>query len=55
MDLSIITYGMGVHWAKEVMIVPCLRLKRIFLILRTLLPWDQEAVMRDGEKKPIAY
>jgi 2-oxoisovalerate dehydrogenase E1 component len=43
-DLSIITYGMGVHWAQEVLgsMPDC---KADVLDLRTLLPWDKEAVM----------
>lgn len=42
-DISIITYGMGVHWAKEVMTqIP--DYKADILDLRTLLPWDKEAV-----------
>ncbi|GAA0891581.1 dehydrogenase E1 component subunit alpha/beta [Fulvivirga kasyanovii] len=42
-DLSIITYGMGVHWAKEVMqTLP--ELSADILDLRSLLPWDKEAV-----------
>lgn len=42
-QLSIITYGMGVHWALEIT-----RQKEIsadILDLRTLLPWDKEAVL----------
>jgi 2-oxoisovalerate dehydrogenase E1 component len=42
-DLSIITYGMGVHWALEILG----EMKNVtadILDLRTLLPWDQEAV-----------
>ncbi|MFN8343100.1 MAG: dehydrogenase E1 component subunit alpha/beta [Cyclobacteriaceae bacterium] len=39
---SIITYGMGVHWAQEV--VASLGVKADILDLRTLLPWDKEAV-----------
>ena len=43
-DLSIITYGMGVHWAKEIMSsMP--DVSADILDLRTLLPWDKEAVM----------
>jgi len=43
-DLSIITYGMGVHWAKEVLeTLP--GVSADLLDLRSLLPWDQEAVM----------
>jgi 2-oxoisovalerate dehydrogenase E1 component len=41
-ELSIVTYGMGVHWAKEA--VANLGLQADVLDLRTLLPWDQEAV-----------
>jgi len=48
-DLSIITYGMGVHWAKEIMgSMP--DISADILDLRTLLPWDKEAVM-DTVKK----
>jgi 2-oxoisovalerate dehydrogenase E1 component len=42
-DLSIITYGMGVHWALEILG----GLKDVtadVLDLRTLIPWDREAV-----------
>lgn len=42
-DLSIITYGMGVHWAMEILqTMP--EVKADVLDLRTLLPWDKEAV-----------
>ena len=41
-ELSIITYGMGVHWAKQA--VSELGLDADILDLRTLLPWDKEAV-----------
>jgi 2-oxoisovalerate dehydrogenase E1 component len=42
-DISIITYGMGVHWAKEAMNdFPDLSVELIDL--RTLLPWDKETV-----------
>lgn len=42
-DLSIITYGMGVHWAKEILdAMP--EVSADILDLRTLLPWDKEAV-----------
>jgi len=48
-DLSIITYGMGVHWAKE--IAATLENVSIDLIdLRTLLPWDQEMVAESVRK-----
>jgi 2-oxoisovalerate dehydrogenase E1 component len=42
-DLSIITYGMGVHWAKEIL-ATMTEVKADILDLRTLLPWDKEAV-----------
>lgn len=42
-DLSIITYGMGVHWATEILsTLP--NISADVLDLRTLLPWDKEAV-----------
>ncbi len=41
-DVSIITYGMGVHWAQEV--VNKMGLSADILDLRTLLPWDKDAV-----------
>lgn len=42
-DISIITYGMGVHWAIEAMAnLP--ELEADIIDLRTLLPWDTEAV-----------
>ncbi len=42
-DLSIITYGMGVHWAKEVMDAMD-EVTADILDLRSLLPWDKAAV-----------
>ena len=48
-DLSIITYGMGVHWALEAAAsLPDLKIEVIDL--RTLLPWDQEAVAATVKK-----
>jgi 2-oxoisovalerate dehydrogenase E1 component len=47
-ELSIITYGMGVHWALE-----ALKEKGLdadVLDLRTLLPWDKEAVAETVKK-----
>lgn len=42
-DVSIITYGMGVHWAKEVSEnMPDVSID--ILDLRTLIPWDKRAV-----------
>ncbi|MFD2721903.1 thiamine pyrophosphate-dependent enzyme [Hymenobacter monticola] len=43
-ELSIITYGMGVRWALDV--CQDLGVSADILDLRTLLPWDQEAVRR---------
>jgi 2-oxoisovalerate dehydrogenase E1 component len=48
-DVSIITYGMGVHWAKEVLAtMPDLKVD--LLDLRTLLPWDKAAVEETVKK-----
>ncbi len=48
-DLSIITYGMGVHWAKEILqTMP--EVSADVLDLRTLLPWDKEAVGQTVKK-----
>ncbi|MHA7131243.1 alpha-ketoacid dehydrogenase subunit alpha/beta [Algoriphagus namhaensis] len=46
--VSIITYGMGVHWAIKV--VEELGVSADILDLRTLLPWDQEAVKATVKK-----
>ncbi len=48
-DLSIITYGMGVHWAKEVMGLMS-NVQADILDLRTLLPWDKAAVEQTVKK-----
>lgn len=42
-DLSIITYGIGVHWALEVM-AGFPEWRADIIDLRTLLPWDKELV-----------
>jgi len=47
-QLSIITYGMGVHWALKA--VEELGISADILDLRTLLPWDQEAVKTTVKK-----
>ncbi len=47
-DLSIITYGWGVHWALE--ICSQLNINAEIIDLRTLLPWDKEAVKTAVEK-----
>lgn len=46
--LSIITYGMGVHWALNVSNE--LEIDADILDLRTLLPWDKEAVKKTVKK-----
>ncbi|SFG60982.1 alpha-ketoacid dehydrogenase subunit alpha/beta [Pontibacter chinhatensis] len=48
-DLTIITYGMGVHWAKQLQ-QELSDASIEILDLRTLLPWDQEAVRAAVEK-----
>jgi 2-oxoisovalerate dehydrogenase E1 component len=48
-DFSIVTYGMGVHWATEIL----QEMKDVsaeVLDLRTLLPWDKEAVAATVKK-----
>ena len=42
-DLSIITYGMGVHWAREIL-DDLTDISADLLDLRTLAPWDKSAV-----------
>ncbi len=47
-QVSIITYGMGVHWATKA--VEEMEISADILDLRTLLPWDQEAVAATVKK-----
>ncbi|WP_026463399.1 alpha-ketoacid dehydrogenase subunit alpha/beta [Adhaeribacter aquaticus] len=48
-DFSIITYGMGVHWAKQALqAMP--EVNAEILDLCTLLPWDKEAVEKTVKK-----
>lgn len=47
-DMSIVTYGMGVHWANQV--AEELDASIEIIDLRTLLPWDKEAVRTTAEK-----
>jgi 2-oxoisovalerate dehydrogenase E1 component len=48
-NLSIITYGMGVYWAEEILnTMPDIQAD--VLDLRTLLPWDKEAVENTVKK-----
>jgi 2-oxoisovalerate dehydrogenase E1 component len=48
-DVSIITYGMGVHWAKEILQTKP-EVNADVLDLRTLLPWDKDAVEQTVKK-----
>ncbi|WP_439880578.1 alpha-ketoacid dehydrogenase subunit alpha/beta [Pontibacter sp. MBLB2868] len=48
-DLTIITYGMGVHWAKQLQ-QDLKDASLEILDLRSLLPWDKEAVRAAVEK-----
>lgn len=43
-DLTIVTYGMGVHWALETL-AEHPEISADFIDLRTLLPWDREKVL----------
>lgn len=47
-SLSIITYGMGVHWAIEA--IEAMGHAADILDLRTLIPWDKEAVVETVRK-----
>ena len=47
-ELSIITYGMGVHWAKAA--TKKLNVKADILDLRTLLPLDKESIFNTVQK-----
>jgi len=48
-DITVVTYGMGVHWVKA--IAEALPQISIELVdLQTLLPWDKETVKRSVEK-----
>lgn len=48
-QLSIVTYGMGVHWALEIL-SEMGDVRADVLDLRTLLPWDEEAVATSVKK-----
>lgn len=48
-DLSIITYGLGVHWAMEILDNHP-ELSVDLIDLRSLLPWDQDAVLSSVKK-----
>ena len=47
-DATIVTYGMGVHWAKE--ITESSESSVEIIDLRTLLPWDKETVATSAKK-----
>lgn len=49
-DLSIITYGMGVIWAQQAAQALADEMDIEIIDLRTLLPWDQEAVRQTVAK-----
>ena len=48
-DITIVTYGMGVHWSKDVM-KKLSSFSADIIDLRTLQPWDKEAVKNSVEK-----
>ncbi len=48
-DLSIITYGMGVHWAMEALDKHP-HISADLIDLRSLLPWDKEKVLSSAKK-----
>lgn len=47
-ELSIVTYGWGVHWAKEICEKD--KIDAEIIDLRTLLPWDKETVAASVKK-----
>jgi len=48
-DISIVTYGVGVHWAKE-LIDADKNLSVDILDLRSLMPWDKDAIRQTVQK-----
>jgi 2-oxoisovalerate dehydrogenase E1 component len=48
-DVSIITYGMGVHWVKDVL-KELNSISADLIDLRTLLPWDKNSVFESVKK-----
>ena len=48
-DFSLITYGMGVHWAMEIL-SEMNGIHADVIDLRTLLPWDKETVAASVQK-----
>jgi len=47
-DVTIVSYGLGIHWAIEA--VSQLEVSADILDLRTLLPWDKDAVKESVER-----
>ena len=47
-EITIVTYGMGVHWALEV--VKEMEISADVIDLRTLLPWDKDTVFESVRK-----
>lgn len=52
-DATLVTYGMGVHWATEA--VEALNASVEIIDLRTLLPWDRETVLASVKKTGRAF
>ncbi|MBK8981177.1 MAG: dehydrogenase E1 component subunit alpha/beta [Ignavibacteria bacterium] len=48
-DLTIVTYGMGVHWAEK-LLNEYKNISAELIDLRTLLPWDKETVLESVMK-----
>ncbi len=48
-DVTIVTYGLGVHWALEALEMDE-SISADLIDLRTLLPWDEEAVLASVKK-----
>ncbi|MDG4951476.1 dehydrogenase E1 component subunit alpha/beta [Weeksellaceae bacterium KMM 9724] len=48
-DLTIVTYGLGVHWALD-LLAKNPEIKADLIDLRTLVPWDKEAVIESVKK-----
>jgi 2-oxoisovalerate dehydrogenase E1 component len=48
-DLTIITYGYGVHWALDIL-NKHRHIQADLIDLRTLMPWDEQAVMQSVKK-----
>lgn len=48
-EVSIITYGLGVHWALD-MLKKYPEIKADLIDLRTLVPWDRESVLESVSK-----